>query len=253
MGKDRRGRERKERVEEKEQMTGSDMQWRCQCGQLMPYMYKVCPKCKTLTNHLNMIAMPRASWIMWSDDVVSKMGANLVSLTQDARGREFLNAGITCTFSQYEEWRRRVVQDKANKGLGVSIETYLRKKINEYNIHRLLEEKATGRSMSTSLISETKVYTMAERMEKVRRAVEKGATTDEQTKMAIENVERQREQDEMETDESRESVKPDLGKEYSDEIEYQETLDEEDIEAVRKKRAEEQEEAEEQERLRRRS
>ena len=98
--------ERKEK-EERKQMSGSEMQWRCQCGKDIPYMQKICRECKMVPNHLNMVAMTKAEWKMWDDDRAAGVGTSMTVLMQKRYGREFLNLGMSCTYSQYENGEER--------------------------------------------------------------------------------------------------------------------------------------------------
>ena len=77
-------------------------------------------------------------------------------------GREFLNLGMSCTYSQYEEWRRKVAEYRLGKGIRAPLDKYIKKKVNEYNIQKALELRLKDRDTMTPLIDEIRIKTMRE-------------------------------------------------------------------------------------------
>ena len=159
--------------EQEEQMAGDKVQWRCTCTHYTNYMERSCVKCAKTANHLNMIMMTKAEWKIWEDEMSRNFGQELLRMGSFPLRDEFLNAGIACTYQQYDMWRQGVVLDKERKKVLVSDDKYVRKKINEYNIQKTLEIKHMGNCTMNAIINEGRIRTLRDRMDELRGKIDK--------------------------------------------------------------------------------
>ena len=170
--------EQKKRKEEneKEMMSGEQVQWRCTCNRYIRYMERKCQGCERIANHLSMIAMTVADWKIWEDTMKKRYGQEIPQSNKFPYRVEFMNAGIICTYEQYEEWRNMALIERDKKKIGVATDKYVRKKINEYNIQKILEIKLTGKCNMNTIINERRIKTLDERLEEVKQKIRKTTT-----------------------------------------------------------------------------